>query len=155
MSTIKIRNPLQQLPADLSNLVGKPTLMRMAFEAVDATIWPRPMPAGENRTPEPVLRTLLPFCYSTGVFSSQEIVSSTQLDPSIRYLCANDFPTSEQVRLFRRHNVSHLRETLARMLRAICEEIGEPVNVSFFPFLAEADRRLNLAVEADSAAMDD
>jgi hypothetical protein len=155
MSAINIRHPLEGLPADFSKLVGKPTLMRMAFEAIDATNWPRPMPPEENRTPEPVLRTLLGYCYCTGVFSSREIVASAQVDPSVRYLCANDFPTWGQVRQFRRQNVSHLRETLARMLRAICEEFGEPVGASFFPFIAEADRRLGLAVEADSAAMDD
>lgn len=156
MSAINIRHALESvLPADLGKWVGRPTLMRMAFEAVDATSWPRPMPPEPNRTPEPVLRTLLAFCYCVGVFSSREIEASAQHDPSVRYLCANDFPTWEQVRQFRRNNISHLRETLARMLRAVCEEAGEPVGSSFLPYLAEADRRLRLAVEADSAAMDD
>jgi hypothetical protein len=156
MNAINVKNPLSELlPADLSRVVGKPTLMRMAFEAVELTEWPRPLRSEPNCTPEPVLRTLLAYCYCVGVFSSREIEASAKFDSSIQYLCANDFPTWEQVRQFRRHNISHLRETLARMLRAVAEEIGEGISDSFFPYLAEADRRLRLAMEADSAAMDD
>ncbi len=155
MSALRIRHPLAEFPADLSKLMGKTTLMRMAFEAVDVSNWPRPIFSISSGAPEPVLRTLVAYCYCAGIFSSREIESSAQLDPSVRYLCANDFPTWEQIRQFRRRHVSHLRETLARMLCAICEELGEPAGSSFFPYLAEADRRLRLALEADSAAMDD
>ena len=155
MIAIDVRNPRVELPTDLAKLVGKPTLMRMTFEAVEATEWPKPMPAEENCTSEPVLRTLLAYCYCSGVFASREIHASARHDASVRYLCANDFPTWEQIRQFRRNNVSHLRETLARTLRAMSDESGDSVSPSFFPYLAEADRRLRLAVEADSAAMDD
>lgn len=155
MSAFDVRYTLEGLPTDLSALVGKTTLMRMAFEAVDATRWPKAMPVDVNCAPEPVMRTMLAFCYCTGVFASREIQTMTRLDPGVRYLCANDFPAWEQVRQFRRNNVSHLRETLARMLRAVGDELGAPEGASFFPYLAEADRRLRLAVEADSAAMDE
>lgn len=157
MSTINIEHGLEgALPADLSKLVEKSTLMRMAFEAVEATLWPMPRQAEADRTPEPVLRTLLGFCYMTGVFSSREISTLAKQDVNIRYLCANDYPETEVVRQFRRLNISCLRETLARMVHAICLELGWTTeSTSYLPYLIEADRRLRLAVEADSAAMDD
>jgi hypothetical protein len=156
MSAIQIRHGLEgAFLNDLSRTVAKSTLMRMAFEAVDAVQWPRPLPVGENATPEPVLRTLVPFCYCTGVFSSTEIATIAKTDPNVRYLCANDFPAWEQIRQFRRRNISHLRETLARMLHAVYDETNLAPAPGFFAFLVEADRRLRLAVEADCAAMDD
>ena len=157
MNAIKIPNQLEGLlRPDLSQLVGKPTLMRIAFEGVEMTEWPRPLPTEPDQTPEPVYRTLLAYCYCAGVFSSREIEASAQLDPSIRYLCANDFPSWKQIRQFRRLHVSYLRETLARMLMSISHETGDQSAAnSFFPYLLEADRRLRLAIEADSAAMDD
>lgn len=156
MSAIQIRHELEgAFPNDLSRIVAKSTLMRMAFEAVDAALWPRSLPVAENAMPEPVLRTLVPFCYCTGVFSSMEIETSAKSDPNVRYLCANDFPSWEQIRHFRRRNISHLRETLARILHAIYNETNLTPAPGFFAFLVEADRRLRLAVEADCAAMDD
>src|SRR4051794_25455707 len=103
MNASEIRHSLEGVfQNDLSASVGKSTLMRMAFEAVDAVQWPKPFPVAPNATPEPVLRTLLPFCYCTAVFSSAEIETIAQTDPNVRYLCANDFPTWEQIRQFRR-----------------------------------------------------
>ena len=141
------------LPLNLKGVVGQRTLMRMTFEAVGATNWPAPLPPIDDRPPEPVLRTLTAFCYCTGLFSSREIESAARFDASIPYLCANDFPTWQELRQFRRRNNGLLRETLARLFQMVCDEIGTPV--AFFSCVAEAERRLKLAVEADSAAMDD
>jgi len=148
---------VDELPLDLSGVIAKSNLIRMAFEAVDATQWPRPLPALPDRTPEPVFRTLLAFCYTTGVFASAEIAEMATTDPTVRYLCANDNPSFEAVRVFRRQNISHLRETLARMLHHVWTELhpDEGEVRSFLPFLAEADRRIRLAIAADSATMDD
>ena len=144
------------LPADLSERIGKLEIMRMVFEAIDATAWPRPRVMDAERTPEPILRTVVTYCYVTGVLSSGEIESRARQDQSVRYLCANDRPTFEEVRQFRRHNIPCLRETIARTLYAawIALYPGD-ANISFLPFVAEADHRLASAVEADSAAMDD
>ena len=140
------------LPRDLSDAVGARTLMRMAFEAVDATDWPRWVATDENATPQPVLRTLLTFCYCSGVFPSAEIARAAGMEGNIRYLCANDYPTWQEIKQFRRMNTSSLRESLARMLQSVCDVVG--VQASFLSCLVEADRRLRLAVEADSAALD-
>jgi hypothetical protein len=153
----EFHSQVRDLPLDLGGLIGKSTLIRMAFEAVDATEWPRPLPPLPDRTPEPVLRTLLAFCYCAGIFASAEIRELSSSDATVRYLCANDNPTFEELRCFRRQNVSHLRETLARMIHACWSELhpDEAEVRSFLPFLVDADRRLRRAIEADSAAMDD
>ena len=140
------------LPRDLSDAVGARTLMRMAFEAIDATEWRRWIATDENATPQPVLRTLLTFCYCSGVFPSAEIAQAASIEGNIRYLCANDNPTWQEIKQFRRMNMSSLRESLARVLQSVCDVIG--VQASFIACLMEADRRLRLAVEADSAALD-
>ena len=152
-----LRNKLAGgLPPDLSERINRLEIMRMVFEAIDATAWPRPRPVEGDRTPEPVLRTVVVFCYATGVFSSGDIESMARHDASVRYLCANDHPAFEEVRQFRRHNISWLRESLARTLHAAwITMFPQDANISFLPFVAEADHRLASAVEADSAALDD
>ena len=140
------------LPTDLSLIIERPTLIRLAFEAVESTPWPAAQRPQTDRTPEPVLRTLMAFCYSVSVFASRDIESAARLDPSICYLCANDFPRWQDLRKFRRNYLVQLNETIARMLQTICDEIGSPV--SFAVCLAEAQRRVRLAIEADSAEMD-
>ena len=142
------------LPQDLSQRIGKNELMQLVFTAIDEAQWPQPRVAEEDATPEPVLRTVLAFCYASGVYASIELEAMAKHDPSVRYLCANDFPRFEEIRRFRRQNIGLLRETLARVLHAGWRLFNEDAAVSFLPFVAEADHRLSLAVAADSAAMD-
>lgn len=143
------------LPADLSTRIEKTALMRIVFEAVEASNWPKPRPVTEGRTPEPVLRTVLVYCYACDILSSVEIESMAKHDPSVRYLCANDLPEFEEVRAFRRQNISRLRESLARVLHEAWISINSANGTaSILPFVAEADHRLASAIAADSAAMD-
>ena len=141
------------LPCDLRAAVGARTLMRMAFEAIDASQWPRAISSPAGHTPPAVLRTLACFSYCSGIFPSSEIERAARVDGDIRYLCANDFPASTEVQQFRRSHVSLLRETVARMIFAVCDDIGFETN--FFACIVEADRRIRLAIETDSAVMDD
>ena len=141
------------LPCDLRAAVGARTLMRMAFEAIDAANWPRTTTVALGQTPPAVLRTLLCFSYCSGILPSSEIERAARVDGDIRYLCANDFPSWKEVQQFRRSQVSLVRETVARMIFAVCDDIGFDTN--FFACIVEADRRIRLAIEADSAVMDD
>jgi len=152
-----LRNELEgTLPADASQRIEKIVLMRLVFDAVHETNWPpAPMPIGDA-TPEPVLRTLLTYCYACGIFSSAEIEAAAQHDSNVRYLCANDSPQFKEIRRFRRRSITHLRESLARILYSVWNILNaDCAPVSFLAFVAEADHRLASAVEADSAAMDD
>jgi hypothetical protein len=144
------------LPADASQRIEQNELMRLVFEAVHETNWPPAITPIGDATPEPVLRTVLTFCYACSVFSSAEIEAAAKHDTTVRYLCANDFPQFEEIRRFRRRNIAHLRESLARALYAVWNLLNaDRIPVSFLAFVAEADHRLACAVEADSAAMDD
>lgn len=143
------------LPADLTMRIAKADLMRIVFEAIDASNWPKARPVNPERTPEPVLRTLLTYCYACNILSSAEIETMSKRDATVSYLCANDVPTFEEIRSFRRQNISWLRESLARTLQDGWQVINAQVSgASILPFVAEADHRLASAVEADSAAMD-
>jgi hypothetical protein len=144
------------LPNDLRAAIDDRELIRIVFDAVHDTNWPpAPTPIGDA-TPEPVLRTLLTYCYACGIFSSAEIEAAAQHDSNVRYLCANDSPQFEEIRRFRRRSITHLRESLARALYSVWNFLnGDRAPVSFLAFVAEADHRLASAVEADSAAMDD
>jgi hypothetical protein len=143
------------LPSDLLAAIDDRELMRIVFEAVHETGWPRPLLAEPDVTPEPVLRTVLTYCYARGVFSSAEIETLAKQDPTVRYLCANDHPSFAEIRRFRRRNIPFLRESVARVLHAAWP-IANPQReaVSFVVFVAEADHRLTTAIQADSAAMD-
>lgn len=153
MNAVVVETDLEtRLPLNLAETVGARTLMRMVFEAVDNAGWPQADRPPENGAPEPVLRTLVAYCYSCGIFSSLEIESRSQLDCNVRYLSANDHPTWQQLRQFRRANGKRLEETIARVLQAVTEEIGQIVPFSLC--VVEAARRLQLAIQADSAAMD-
>ena len=144
------------LPGDLSQRIDTTVLMRVVFDAIHDATWPVALPPIGNATPEPVLRTVLTYCYACGMFSSSEIEAAAQHDENVRYLCANDLPKFEEIRRFRRRSISLLRETLARTLFTTWNLLNPDHGpISFLAFLAEADHRLASAIEADSAAMDD
>jgi hypothetical protein len=136
----------------LTDLVDARTLMRIVFEAVDATAWPAPRNRAAGVS-ECVLRTLTVFCYASGRFSSRDIETAARFDADIRYLCASDFPTWQELLAFRRRNLKWITETLARVIQAAGEEVG--VALPFFVCLEGAGSRLRVAIEADSAEMDD
>lgn len=120
-------------------------LIRCVFEAVHQVEWPC---HGQNDdgAPEPVLRTLLTYCYTMGILASEEIESAARHDSTIRYLCANHFPDWQEVRAFRRKNVVWLVEALNHVFGCLTS--------SEFDSRAEAERRLAAAIQADSMAMD-
>jgi len=152
-----LRNELEgTLPTDASQRIERNELMRLVFEAVHETKWPSALAPIGDATPEPVLRTVLTYCYACSIFSSAEIEAAAKHDDAVRYLCAFDFPKFEEIRRFRRRNIPHLRESVARVLYAIWNSLNaDGASISFLAFVAEADHRLACAVEADSAAMDD
>lgn len=147
-----LREKIEALPRDLTAWIPARHLMRLVFEAIESTDWPEAAHV-ERRTPQPILATVMTFCYARGVFSSAEIAALASEDPDVRYLCARQLPTFEEIRHFRRQNVALIRETLARVLSAVWQ-VSNQNPISFLSFIAEADHRLASAIEADSAAMD-
>ena len=124
-------------------------LLSHVYQAVQAVGWPKADAALFRETPEPVLRTILTYCYAAGIWSSEDIQAACLHDPTVRYICANDFPSWPVIREFRRRNLPWLSLALQHLLRSITQ------NSRVSDVRREAERRLARAIQADSNAMDD
>lgn len=125
-------------------------LIGMVFNAVHKSAWPATHCPSAERTPDAVLRTLLTFCYATGVVSSEEVALAARQDRAVRYLCANHWPTWEEIRDFRRRNACGLKESLSELFRAAGPGAPAPLTGS----VLAAEDRLRHAMQADSMALD-
>jgi len=137
-------------------------LIRLVYDAVGQVNWPPDHRSLEgDPTPDPILRTVLTFCYATGIHSSGEIEAAAEHDPVIRYLCANHPPQWETIREFRRRNVPSLKFALSRVFKGAWQNRSHPYSAysvnRLFPerdYLAAAGQGLGRAVQADSYALD-
>ena len=80
---------------------------------------------------------------------SAEEIESRLDEASISYICAGVKPDWHQLRRFRRQNVFLLIETLARLLKRMDFRGGESADA-----YDEARRRIQIAIQTDSMAMD-
>ncbi|MCF7762669.1 MAG: hypothetical protein K9N62_03260 [Verrucomicrobia bacterium] len=122
-----------------------------------------------------MLLSLLTYSYASATYGSQEIESRLARDARIRKLCARTDLTWHTLRKFRRQNRNVLKAALAHVLESMPELIsntematcvGARRAVDYadrttfpdaFPILcvAVAERRIERAVIADTAALDD
>ena len=123
-------------------------LIRMVYEAGASGVC-RPEPTGDG-TPEPVLQSVLTFCYATGIYGSQEIEAAAAHDPVVRYLCANHRLQWETIREFRRRKSLALEIAVARTFALALHDSPRFAN----SYYSAAARALSCAVRADSYAMD-
>lgn len=115
------------LPADLSLANGKPTLLKLCFEAVQQVgaielagarnrfvvrkgVEGDPMPA----RPE-MLTTLLTYSYAIGLYASEDIETAAGTDATLRYICSGYRPDAPTLRRFRRHHRALLRTALVHV----------------------------------------
>jgi hypothetical protein len=157
------------IPDDLRGIVEDRTLVYLALEACHSIHWPNcVLPHGEeDTTPEPVLRTLVLYCYSVGAYGSRDIEYLATNDKTAAYICAGNQPKWESIRHFRRQCAPQLKEALSELLRLIYKEAPAHENLYTvfslarfsgnlsFEFVREADMRLHRAIQADSMAMDE
>ena len=78
----------------------------------------------DPRCSAPMLCTLLTYCYALGRYASEEIEGAVGHDPVLRYLCANQYPTWQVLRRFRRVHRPLLSACLARLIRRTWTEHG-------------------------------
>ena len=140
-------------------------LICSVYDAVQQVKWPSSgRQLNFDPTPNPVLQSLLTYCYVVGILESNEIAAAVDSDPAVKYLCANYLPTAETIRQFRRRHVPYLKMSLAVLLRGLATGTTESYssyaldqmdqsspNYSFHGLAAE---RLSRAVRADSHALD-
>ena len=109
-------------PCDPSRWVDEPTLVGLVLAAVaDLEVSnpeaEAPVRAGSGRS-QPMMFTLLTFCYLTGRYGSEQIERLTRNDAAVRYLCANDLPDWTAIRRFRRVNHGMLELCLYEVLKS-------------------------------------
>ena len=128
-------------------------LIRMVYDATEHAAWMHPVPSQYDSTPDTVLRSVLTYCYATGIFSSADIEAAAAHDPVIHYLCANHLPHWQTIRDFRRRNMPGLKLAIGNLLYLAARCIQRD-DLFWHEHQSEADRRLGRAIQADSYALD-
>jgi len=115
-------------------------------------------PCGEFRLPDGseghgfrMLLTLLAYAYSRGIYSSVELAERIAADADLRYLATGDRPSTTVLRQFRRQEGRLIRSALGRIFTFTTRL---PAPNDWFLAESEASRRLELAMAADSYALD-
>lgn len=143
----------------LSISIRNDKLLQFVFDAVYHVEWVHTVNSVDSEIPEAALRTVLTYCYATRILSSAEIEEAAVHDHVVRYLCANDHPSREVIREFRRRNHAELVKALTRLFSMLFA--SRPSKFEFTELLrfhnvhSEAERRIARAIQADTAAMDD
>jgi hypothetical protein len=151
--------PRSSLRENLELSLETRRIISLVLDAVNQVAWEQTpkldMPT--DWTPDPILRTVVSYCYGCGLFSSQEIEAAALHDPVVRYLCANYNPSWERIREFRRLNTNSIRQCLALVLESMANSYMSSSIGRFFPvvnFAKEAEQRLRRAIQADSNSLD-
>ena len=63
-----------------------------------------------------MLLTLLTYCYSTGLYSSEDIENAARNHKTINYLCGNRIPDWKTLRRFRRIHRQALHDCISYMV---------------------------------------
>ena len=170
---------LNSLPSDLRDWLPEKQLIRLALEAVQAADFHN---AGDTlssvaTSQEPMLMTVLAYCYASGVFGSREIEQLARSDDAVCYLCARRALDWNCLRQFRRQHTRQLTCCLTSLLESAWRwKLGQS-SEAYFPtrlahyidnslgrwtqpdpkldFLQAAQRRVRGAARADSMEMDD
>lgn len=170
------------LPPSLATWFDKPTLVRLALEAVQETEGSAPANARQPSETAPgsefrELLTLLTFCFATAVYGSRQIEFEATRDESIRYLSGRRELDGNVIRQFRRLHRERIHQSLTRLLRRAWERRAASgwslvsteeadayllallnLKTKVEPlerFAADAAQRIRAAIQADSMALDD
>jgi hypothetical protein len=145
------------IPEDLAAWYDARNLVYLALGAVHDVKWPDPRSQTTflSATPLQVLRTLLTYAYSRGVLSSLELESLCRRDPDFRYVCAGAYPVADEIRAFRRTNISYIQEVLAALLKKAFQDNNPPSGNISEMAREHAALRLRRAIQIDSIALDE
>jgi hypothetical protein len=119
---------------------------------------------------ESMLLTVLTFCYASQIYASSEIEDAALENETVRYLCARVFPAAGDLRHFRRGNAAVIKRCLIELFilaegkfQVFDDQFSTYATLSFgqmfsasrnWMFAAEVERRVTLAIQADSIALD-
>lgn len=160
MTTYLTLEGRRTIPEDMAEWFTQRQLISLALEALQEVPWPASFPSTSplSHTPAPVLRTLCLYSYARGIFCSFDLEALCKRDQIYRYICAGSFPMADELRAFRRAHFANLRDSLAELVRTAIQlqpsQEGQVEPDLFHNACAEANRRLKLAMRADSIALD-
>lgn len=103
------------------------------------------------------LLAMLTYCYSRGIYGSEEVEELMRRDVNFRALCQNEFPDARVIRRFRRHNREVLHSCVMLTLQLLCEQNvaqGTITRINDLQIAEEASRRLTMAMFMDSVDLD-
>lgn len=149
-------HPPNLWPADLRAVFGEEALVRRVLAAAASLndlpdrLPPR-FPNPEGLQPLALL-SFVTYAYAVGCRDSEEIEETARTDRTLGYLSAGQLPSSPTIRRFRRHCRRAVAAALALVLDAAAGRAGQPATTE--ACLAEARRRLDEAVLADTMALD-
>lgn len=112
-----------------------------------------------------MLLTLMTYCYTIGMYDSENIEWAGENDATVRYICARTRPEWQTLRRFRKANRQWIEQCLAYLLnRSTARRFAGKGNDSkgHIPILSRsylaalgcARRRVELAIMMDTAASD-
>ena len=112
----------------LSVIDGK-TLARLVLNAVGTVGSAELNPPATGTTTayhSRVLLAMLTYCYTIGVYGSQEVEEMMYSDAEFRSLCGMNYPDWRQLKRFRRRNHEPLRRSLKETFRGAWRLTGQP-----------------------------
>jgi hypothetical protein len=161
------KNPTQlEFPKNLAAWMTDQGLLSLALDSTQQVLW-----QGKDKLPlsgacrPQMLLTLLTYCYSSGVYSTQDILQAVQHNPVARYICAHHFPDDAVLRRFRRNYRPQLEQALrwvilqawaARLDEAETEFLGYEWFSSYLEVQLDGvvQARLELAILLDGVEND-
>lgn len=90
---------------------------RTAAEVLQNSGKPVVQPRNGGGVPPQTMLGVVSYCYSKGIYSSEEIERKLLQDPALRASCHGDVPRPEAIRRFRRLNREAIQTTLEKALR--------------------------------------
>ena len=150
----EVSGTVPRLPEDLAENLGAVRLTQLALEAVGELESSRAefrLPGGSEGYGFRMLLTLLTYAYARGVYNSVELAERIVSDADLRYLATGDRPSPTVLRQFRRQQGRLIRAAIGQLLVLATKE---PAPTGWFRAETEASRRLELAMAADSYALD-
>ncbi len=78
---------------------------------------PLVQPKNGGGVPAEKMLGVVSYCYSKGIYSSEEIERKLMQDPAVRASCQGEVPRPEAIRRFRRLNREAIQATLEKALR--------------------------------------
>jgi hypothetical protein len=96
-----------------------------------------------------MLLTLLTYCYARGLYSAEAIECATHHHPTVRYICARDYPGAAEIREFRRNRKDLVIKALTNAFETLCWQGLCEVSAR-----QESERRVAKAIQWDSFELD-